>query len=307
MLLGACSGSQSALDPAGREASEVALLFWVMLVGAAIIWLVVIGAAVFGGKWQKQPLSERAGLRIVLYGGAVIPTIVLAALLAFGLRLMPMLRASEPELRIAVSGEQYWWRVTYRAPDGSKVENANELRLPAGRAAEIVLDSVDIIHSFWIPALAGKMDIIPGRTNRLVLHPERTGTYRGVCAEFCGRSHAFMAFPVVVMEPAAFEAWLAREAAPALSKADNGAFLANGCGGCHTVRGTQATGSIGPDLTHFADRQSIGAGILPNTPDNRRRFVAETETLKPGVRMPSFGALPPAELDAIAAYLGSLE
>ncbi|MFT0858735.1 cytochrome c oxidase subunit II [Ancylobacter sp. G4_0304] len=306
VLLGACSGPQSALDPAGREAAEVATLFWVMLAGAAFVWLVVIGAALFGSRWQRQPLSERGGLRIILWAGAVFPTVVLALLLAYGLRLMPVLRAGEPALTIHVSGEQYWWRVTYTGRDGARIETANELRLPAGSAAEILLDSADVIHSFWIPALAGKLDMIPGRTNRLVLHPERIGTYRGVCAEFCGRSHTFMAFPVVVMEPAAFEAWLAREAAPAASTAVDGAFLANGCGGCHSVRGTAATGTIGPDLTHLADRQMLGAGMFANTDENRRRFVAEAEEVKPGSRMPSFKALPPADLDAITAYLGSL-
>lgn len=305
LLLGACSGPQSALDPAGREAAEVARLFWVMLAGAAIIWLAVIGTAVFAGRFQKTPLGERAGLRIVLWAGAIIPTLILAALLTFGLRLMPVLRAGEPALTVHVSGEQYWWRVTYRTAQG-EVETANELRLPAGRPAEILLDSADVIHSFWIPALAGKLDMIPGRTNRLVLNPERTGTYRGVCAEFCGRAHAFMAFSVEVMEPAAFEAWLARERAPAAATADSGAFLANGCGGCHSVRGTPATGTIGPDLTHVAARPTLGAGLLANTPANRRRFVSETEKLKPGVRMPAFGALEPDQLDAIDAYLGSL-
>ncbi|MDR6955551.1 cytochrome c oxidase subunit 2 [Ancylobacter sp. 3268] len=306
LLLGACSGPQSALDPAGREAAEVAILFWVMLAGAAAIWLVVIAAALFGSRWQKQPISERGGLRIILWGGAVFPTLVLALLLAYGLRLMPVLRAGEPALTVHVSGEQYWWRVSYTGPDGERIETANELRLPAGRPTEVFLDSADIIHSFWIPALAGKLDMIPGRTNRLVLNPDRIGTYRGVCAEFCGRSHTYMAFPVVVMAPSEFQAWLAREAAPATSTTDDGTFLANGCGGCHTVRGTAAAGSIGPDLTHFADRLSLGAGMLANTPENRRRFIAEAGTLKPGIRMPSFSMLAPAELDAIGAYLGSL-
>lgn len=306
LVLGACSGTQSALDPAGREAAEVATLFWMMLAGAAVIWLLVIGAALFGSRWQKQPISERGGLRIILWAGAILPTLVLAVLLAYGLRLMPVLRSGEPVLTIHVSGEQYWWRVSYSGRDGVRIETANELRLPAGGPVEVFLDSVDVIHSFWIPALAGKLDMIPGRTNRLVLHPERIGTYRGVCAEFCGKSHTYMALPVMVMAPQDFEAWLTREAAPSASTTDDGAFLANGCGGCHTVRGTAATGTIGPDLTHLADRLTLGAGMLPNTGENRRRFIAEAETLKPGIRMPSFAMLPAGELDAIAAYLGSL-
>lgn len=307
LALAGCSGPQSALDPAGHEATEVARLFWVMLAGAAVIWTLVIGAALFGSRFQKQPIGDRAGLRLILWSGAIVPTLVLAALLVYGLRLMPVLRAATPELSIAVSGEQFWWRVAYPGPDGARLESANEIRLPAGRATELVLDSPDVIHALWIPSLAGKMDLIPGRTTRLVLRPERPGTYRGVCAEFCGASHALMAFPVIVMPPEEFDAWLARQAAPAAPAADAAAFLANGCGGCHAVRGTAATGSIGPDLTHLAGRATLGAGMLDNTPGNRRRFVADVEALKPGARMPSFGMLPPAELDAILAFLGSLK
>lgn len=301
-----CAGPQSALDPAGREASDVLVLFWVMLAGAAAIWLAVMGAAVFASHVKSRPISDRAGLRIVLWAGAIVPTLVLAVLLVYGLRLLPVLRAAEPSLRIEVSGEQYWWRVTYLAPDGRRVESANEVRLPVGQAAEVTLDSVDVIHSFWIPALAGKMDMIPGRTNRLVLQPERVGTYRGVCAEFCGRSHALMAFPVIVMDEVDFRDWLQREAGPAAG-GDPGAFLASGCGGCHTVRGTEAAGRIGPDLTHLDSRRSLGAGTLDNSGDNLRRFITQTEVIKPGSRMPSFGALPAADLDAIATYLGGLQ
>ncbi|MBS7544740.1 cytochrome c oxidase subunit II [Ancylobacter oerskovii] len=305
-LVSACGGPQSALDPAGEEAAEIAHLFWVMLAGAGLVWALVVGAAVFGGRFQRQPISDRAGLRLILWSGAFAPTLILAGLLIYGLRLMPVLRAAEPALRIEISAEQYWWRITYVGAGDVRIETANELRLPAGRAAELTLDSVDVIHSLWIPSLGGKMDMIPGRTNRLVLRPQRPGTYRGVCAEFCGTAHALMAFPVEVMPPADFDAWLVRQAAPATPGGDEAAFLANGCGGCHTVRGTAATGTIGPDLTHLAGRSSLGAGLMPNTPGNRRRFVADVERLKPGVRMPSFGMLAPAELDAILAYMESL-
>src|SRR5690606_16989244 len=145
-------------------------------------------------------------------------------------------------------------------PGGAPVESANELRLPVGQRVELQLTSPDVIHSFWVPALAGKMDMIPGRTNRLVLEPSRTGRFRGVCAEYCGASHTFMAFTVEVREPAAFEAWLTQQAAPAhTTEEDEGAalFLKNGCGACHTVRGTPAAGRVGPDLTHFASRPTL--------------------------------------------------
>jgi cytochrome c oxidase subunit 2 len=305
VLLAGCTGPQSALDAAGEEAVHLAELFWVMLAGAAVIWALVVGVAVFAGRFQKAPLGERAGLRLILWGGAVFPTVVLAGLLVHGLRLMPVLRAPGGDLRIDVVGEQFWWRLTYRPQGRPPVVSANEVRLPAGTRVEFRLDAADVIHSFWIPSLGGKMDMIPGRTNRLVLLADKPGVYRGACAEFCGTSHALMAFDVVVMEPQAFAAWLEREAADAPAGGSE-AFIGNGCGACHTVRGIEAKGVIGPDLTHVGGRRSLGAGILPNTRENLIRFITETEAAKPGVRMPSFHALPPAEVAVIADYLGSL-
>jgi cytochrome c oxidase subunit 2 len=170
-----------------------------------------------------------------------------------------------------------------------------------------------VIHSFWIPSLGGKVDMIPGRRTRLVLEPTRTGAFRGACAEFCGTSHALMAFSVVVLEEAAFEDWLAQEATAATAPGSPAAargqelFLQVGCGACHTVRGTEADGTIGPDLTHLASRATLGAGTFPNTFDDLVRWIAHTEEVKPDVRMPSFGALPREHIEAIAAYLEGLE
>lgn len=305
-FLAGCAGRQSALDPAGEESMHLARLFWLMLAGAAIVWILVIGVAVFASRFQKQPLGDRAGLRLILWGGAVLPTLVLAGLLIHGLKLMPVLRAPGADLRIDIVGEQFWWRVTYRPEGAAPVVSANEVRLPAGARVEFRLDAPDVIHSFWIPSLGGKMDLIPGRTNRLTLRAERPGIYRGACAEFCGTSHALMAFDVVVLEREAFAAWLAQEAAGARATQGD-AFIGNGCGACHTIRGTAANGLIGPDLTHFGSRRSLGAGTLPNSRENLMRFITETEAVKPGVRMPSFRALPPADVAAIADYLGSLK
>jgi cytochrome c oxidase subunit 2 len=314
LMLGACSGSQSALDPAGMEADRMAHLFWIMLSGAVLIWLLVIGLAVYAarvGRTAHDPLVAR---RLIRFGGIAFPTVVLAALLTYGLWLMPAFRAPGGDLRLEVTGEQWWWRVRYRdGEDGTEVVAANEVRLPRGERVELRLDSPDVIHSFWIPSLAGKVDMIPGRTTRLVLEPTRTGTFRGVCAEFCGASHALMAFSVVVMEPAEFDAWLEGEASAAAAPSDRvseqgrALFDQVGCGGCHSIRGTEANGVIGPDLTHLAARESLGAGILSNEPDALRRLIAEMETVKPGSKMPSFGMLPDEHLDAITAYLGGLE
>ena len=221
-------------------------------------------------------------------------------------------RPAEAELRLSVTGEQWWWRVRYETPGGEAVTSANEIRLPAGRRAELILDSPDVIHSFWVPPLGGKMDMIPGRTTRLVLEPERPGRYRGACAEYCGASHALMAFTVEVMAPAAFHDWLAAEARPAAvpqgEAARRGAdlFVDVGCGACHAVRGTAAAGSIGPDLTHLAGRPTLAAGTLPMTEDALARWIADPQAVKPGALMPPFAALGEARIADLAAYLASL-
>jgi cytochrome c oxidase subunit 2 len=193
------------------------------------------------------------------------------------------------------------------------MELANEIRLPVGERVAFHLESPDVIHSFWIPALSGKMDMIPGRQTRLALEPTRTGVFRGACAEYCGTSHALMSFDVVVLEPADFARWLEQQRAPAqppvqpLAVHGQELFLANGCGACHTVRGTPADGVVGPDLTHVGSRLSLGAATLSNDPEAFQRWVANTDHVKPGVHMPAFGMLPPEDLRALAAYLDALQ
>lgn len=315
LVLAACEGPQSALDPAGYGAGRVADLFWIMAAASAVIWLLVIGAAVYAMRVRPGRHGVKATRMLIVGGGIVFPTVALGGLLVYGLALMEDLRApAAGGLRIAVTGEQWWWRVRYW-PEGADrpVELANEIRLPVGRRVELVLDSVDVIHSLWIPPLGGKVDMIPGRVNRMVVEPTETGTFRGVCAEYCGTSHALMAFGVEIMEPDAFAAWLEHQAAPAAppeaapARDGRDAFLAAGCGACHTVRGTPADGRIGPDLTHVGSRLTLGAGILPNEVDAFVRWVGATEEIKPGVHMPSFGALGEADLAAIAVYLESLQ
>ena len=317
LLLAGCGGPQSALDPAGRSAERIADLFWWMTAGAGVIWLAVIGLAFYAIRVRPEAHSRRQANLLIIGGGAIIPTVVLTALLAYGLALMPDLLAPAPEgsLKIAVSGEQWWWRVRYLPPggNGGAVELANEIRLPVGERVEFHLESPDVIHSFWIPALGGKIDMIPGRTNRLTLEPTRTGVFRGACAEYCGTSHALMSFYVIVLEKADFAVWLEHQQEPAqppqqpLAGRGQELFLANGCGACHTVRGTLADGVVGPDLTHVGSRLSLGAGILPNEPDAFLRWIAGTEDVKPGVHMPAFGMLPPEDLRALAVYLEGLQ
>lgn len=310
-----CEGPQSTLSPAGRGAEQIADLFWWMLGGGVVIWLVVVSLAIYAIHIQPRPHNPRRAKLLIIGGAAVVPTIVLSALLAYGLRTLPMLLAPAPEgsLQIHVEGLQWWWRVTYPAADGATtVELANEIRLPVGQPVQFSLSSEDVIHAFWIPSLGGKVDMIPGRETRLTLEPTRTGVFRGACAEYCGSSHALMSFDVVVMEPEDFERWLRQQqqaAEPTDPTAIQGqqVFHSSGCGACHTIRGTVADGVIGPDLTHVGSRLSLGASILPNEPEAFYRWVSNTEGIKPGVHMPVFGMLPEADLQALAIYLEGLE
>ncbi len=213
-----CAGVQSALDPAGEEAHQIAQLFWLMATVGGSIWLVVVALLVHATRRERGPIGEHTAGQLIFWGGAAIPSLLLFLLLGYALWLMPGLRpfarAGEAGgLRIEVTGEQFWWRVAYRPADGgAPILSANEIRLPVGERVEFLLTSTDVIHSFWIPALGGKMDMIPGRTNRLSLLATKPGTYCGPCAEYCGTSHALMAFTAVAMEPAAFREWLAARA-----------------------------------------------------------------------------------------------
>ena len=304
---------QSALATAGRDAERIADLFIVMSVGALIVWVAVVALAVYAIR-ARDTYSERAANLLVIGGGVALPTVLLAALLAYGLPVLPEILTPAPEgsLQIDVAGKQWWWRVRYARAQGA-IETANELRLPVGERVNLRLVSTDVIHSFWVPSIAGKMDLIPGRVTHLALEPTRTGVFRGACAEYCGASHALMAFEVVVMERDEFDAWLAHQGQPAQAppnaEAAHGqlAFTANGCTACHTIRGIASTGTVGPDLTHVGSRRRIGAGTLPTGREAFVRWIAQTDTVKPGVHMPEFRALPLDDLSALAAYLGSLK
>ncbi|WP_081952865.1 cytochrome c oxidase subunit II [Rhizobium sp. YS-1r] len=312
-LLVSCSGIQSALDPAGREAAHVATLFFTMLIGGAVIWLAVVGLLFYAAR-KRRVHSEKGAGQLILWGGAIFPTVVLAALLAYAVWLMPNIRPwfqgeAGSVRRIEVTGEQFWWRVRYLRQDGTVAfETANEVRIPVGERVIFSLKSPDVIHSFWIPVLGGKMDMIPGRDNQLTLMAEKSGTYRGVCAEFCGSSHALMAFTVLAMEAQDFENWMAaRQVASGTEDMDGLAlFLKQGCDGCHAISGTEARGTIGPDLTAFGERGSVAAGTLENVEEHIARFIRDPGAIKPEARMPHFSMLPDAEIDRIAAYLKGL-
>jgi cytochrome c oxidase subunit 2 len=304
---------QSALAPAGPAAQAIAGLTAVLAAGAAVILVLMMALLTYGAVTGPRRIHT---VLWIVGGGIAFPVAVLSALLVHERGLSHRLGAPPPAdaLRIEVEGRQWWWEVRY--PTGAAghdvVVSANEIQIPVGVPIDLVLTTQDVIHSFWVPSLAGKMDMVPGHRNRLTIQAERVGIYRGQCAEFCGVQHAHMALLVVAVTPAEFDAWLAREAARAVPPATpeqirgHAAFLANGCGGCHTVRGTAALGRLGPDLTHVGSRRTLGAASLPNHAPTIAAWIGTSDRLKPGNRMRSFAHLDPGTVSDIAAYLVSL-
>jgi cytochrome c oxidase subunit 2 len=292
---------QSTLSPRGPTATEIAELSWVLFAGGGAILLLVVLAIVFAAQGR----TWLSGEKFVVAAGVAFPVVVLSALLLYVHVIGERLHAEPaPEVRVEITGEQWWWRVRYLDAGGKpEFETANEIRIPAGRAVELTLRSVDVIHSFWVPNLAGKIDMIPGRANRLVVTPANEGTYRGQCAEFCGGPHALMALHVVAQSDVEFLAWREQQSRPAAS---GHALFSARCAVCHAVRGTDAAGSRGPDLTHVAGRLFIAAGTLPNTPGNMAGWLADSQHAKPGSLMPSM-RLTAAELQSLSAYMATLK
>jgi cytochrome c oxidase subunit 2 len=315
LLLAGCSGPQSTLDPGGRLAGNIALMSWILFAGAAAIFLAVMAVAAWAAF--ASPERWRGGRGFILIAGAALPVLLLSALLAYEFKIMPGMAAAHGAsegLRIAVIGRMWWWEVRYLDEAGQPIAiSANEIAIPTGQPVALELTSADVIHSLWIPSLAGKMDMIPGRVNHARLEASHAGVFRAQCAEYCGGQHARMALFVIALPPEEFEVWLARQSAPAGEPADDEArrgrevFFATGCGACHRIGGTEATGAIGPDLTHLGSRRTIGAGLLPNNRGALAGWVANAQALKPGIKMPSFDILDGESLRALAAYLESLE
>jgi cytochrome c oxidase subunit II len=300
------------MDPAGPAADVIVNVAWLLILGGATIFAAVMLLLAWSVRRRKGPVRPRLW---ILGGGVLFPGVVVAALFAYTLPLAPVWRPVPPAgaLVVSVTAHMWWWEVRYRdLESGAPLVTANEIHIPVGRPVYVAVTSSDVIHSFWVPALAGKIDMVPGRMQHLVLAADRPGVYRGQCAEFCGEQHALMALHVVAEAPQAFEAWLqtqARSAAPpstARQARGRDLFLANRCDACHSVRGIGDTGRLGPDLTHVAGRLHLGAGTLPNRPEALARWVAHVQQVKPGARMPSYERLDAEERAAVADWLGSL-
>lgn len=317
---GTFPGVQSAFEPAGPGAGEIdALAFVLTAIGAAVflVFCIALGYALVHRKRSSgpRPADDRRSTRWIVLTGAAIPLLILVPILFYTFRALSRNDPSnrEPALVVEVRGKQWWWEVSYVDADPARrFTTANEIRMPVGRPVLLHLYSDDVIHSFWVPSLQGKMDLIPGRRNVFWLQADTIGVYRGQCAEYCGLQHTRMVLMVHAQAPDDYEAWAARQRLPAAVRTDSasrsaeGAFLASGCILCHAVRGTPAGGRLGPDLTHLASRSSLAGGILANTRANLMGWVANPQALKPGSKMPSV-PLAPDTLHAIVHYLMGLE
>ncbi len=296
------------------------MLTWLMfaIAGVVLIVITVLILLVF-----RRSRSEREGVDLyahdqrslqgVLLGGGVVPIIVL--MVVMGIAIAVDRQANDPPagsdpLVIEVIGHQWWWEVHYT---DQNFNTANEIHIPVGQPITVRLTTADVIHSFWVPQLHGKMDMIPGQTNTITLEADQPGIYRGQCAEFCGAQHATMAFLVIADEPAAYQAWLADQVESSVppkvgsvEQMGQQAFLGSACTYCHTIRGTNASGHLGPDLTHIASRATIGSGILPNTRGNLAGWILNSQAIKPENHMPPMD-LTAEQLQAMLDYFATLK
>lgn len=315
VLLTACSGSQSMMDAAGTGARETLSVWWLMFgLGTAVfvVVLALLWVAVRRTPNGEDTSSNKTRTRMVLLGGIAMPVVIIAIVFVFstrGLVAIGDLRG-EDTVTIDIVAHQYWWEVSY--PDEGFV-TANEVHIPVGESVDIRLTSEDVIHSFWVPSLHGKIDILPGHTTSITLQAEEAGTFRGQCAQFCGAQHANMAFLVIAQESDEFRDWTAHQAEPANSVPDDEAivrgqdiYMSSMCVYCHTIRGTASSGTLGPDLTHLNSRETIGAGILENNRGNLAGWIVDPQEIKPGNHMPGI-TLTGEDLDDLLDFLESLD
>lgn len=315
-LLSGCAESPSTLDPQGPGAETIAMIGWLMFAIATAVFVIVMGLLLYA-LFRSRPEGEESRFkpgqlnRFVIVGGLIVPLVILIAVYGFALYAMAALAApaAEDELVIEVVGHQWWWEVNYPQQGFT---TANELRIPVGQRVALQVETRDVIHSFWVPELHGKIDMIPGQTNIFWLEASEPGSYFGICAEFCGTQHAKMAFVVVAEPQEQFASWLAGQQQPApepvepLSTQGREVFFQLNCDECHAIKGTEAEGRLGPDLTHLASRQTLAAGIIPNTRGHLAGWITNPQNIKPRNLMPASN-LDGEDLHALLAYLESLK
>jgi cytochrome c oxidase subunit 2 len=331
LFLSGCAGEQSALDPAGPQAGRIGGLWWLMFYTLSAVFLVVmcfVVAAAFRPRGasrnetsttpdlKPEPVREQRMSRTITVGIAltiVILFVLLVSSFLTGRALYSVASADDSALKVEVTGYQWWWKVKYDNQMPSQiVETANEIHIPVGRPVLFRLTAQDVIHSFWVPNLHGKTDLIPGHITTTWIRADRPGIYRGQCAEFCGYQHAHMSLTVVVEPFEQFKTWYEAQLRPAAQPSTpeqtrgQQVFLTSPCIMCHRVQGTDAGGAVGPDLTHIASRPTLAAGTLENTRDHLAGWIVDSQKFKPGNRMPP-NKLEPQDLQVLLDYLQSLK
>lgn len=316
--LGGCGGRQSVVGAASKQSHDIEVLWWWMFGAAAIVFfgaVALLGLAyVFRGTRGLPWVGEREGVAegMVLVFGVAIPVVTLVVL--FGVSNVYLIGQTSPpkpsstKMEIHVIGHQWWWEVRYV---GTDVVTANEIHIPVNTRVDVLATTDDVIHSFWVPELNRKIDMIPGMQNRILLDATKAGEYRGQCSQLCGLQHANMAFEVFVQRPTAYRAWLAnqeRAARPQRTPEEEAGyqvFMSSQCASCHTIAGTPAQGTIGPNLTHLASRVGLAGEEIPNNPRELAAWIRNPQAIKPGARMPDLG-LSSTEVSELVAYLDSL-
>jgi cytochrome c oxidase subunit 2 len=314
-----CGAPMEIFSSASEPAARVTRLTWFMVILAAAVYVLVIAAMAIAVRRRRDAarlttieLSD-PGVKSIVIAGMVIPSLILSAVFVVAETAMGKYPDPRSALTVNVIAHQWWWEVEYAVPRLSqRFRTANEIHIPVGQPVRLLLTTADVIHSFWVPQLQGKIDIIPGDTNDLRLMARRPGVYRGQCAEFCGMQHGNMAMVVIAEDSASYARWLAGQIADPPPPADTLAatgqrlFADGACAMCHTVRGTPARATVGPDLTHVGSRLTLGAGTIPNPLGNLQGWIANAQAFKPGAKMPRLAELDGPQLRAIAAYVAGL-
>jgi cytochrome c oxidase subunit 2 len=321
----ACTANnQNMLRPGGPAARTLAdagsFILVVFLAVTVLMWILIgwIALRRRGTLADHAPWNQSGDMRWIFIGGIAVPLIVLATVFIVGLKTMAAFPmgdgAATRGAQVQVIGHQWWWEVHYQYGGiNEHVTDANEIHVPVGQPVDVELQSHDVIHSFWVPELHGKVDLIPGMINRIRIQASRAATFRGECAEYCGPQHAHMILTVRADAPADFDRWLAHARQPAAAPADaiaargQSVFVNGPCALCHTIRGTAAHGLVGPDLTHVGGRLGIAAEMLPNNIATMEAWVTHAQSLKPYAQMPSLSMFTGEDARALAAYLRTLQ
>jgi len=319
IAIAGCGGGQSTLAPKSKPAHDISTLWWWMLAVASIVFLGAVFMITMAWLRRKREGLPYLGRRenvangLVVVFGLVVPVLVLAVVFVVANLVVTKdtdaPAAGSTAMTIRVIGHQWFWEVRY---PGTPAVTANEIHIPVRTRVNTLVNTADVIHSFWVPELNRKIDMIPGQTGCILLYADRPGVFRGQCAEFCGVQHANMAMKVIAEPAPAFRTWVANQsrpgAAPATASQRLGrqTFLTTACSDCHTLRGTAARGVIGPDLTHLMSRSTLAALTIPNRRDELERWILDPQHVKPGNRMPGL-KLGAAETRDLVDFLESLK